>query len=46
MKHIFLIRHANQLRVSNNFENSQVANEKIILSAKGEKQAVKRIEKY
>ena len=41
MKHIFLIRHADQLRVSNNFENSQVANEKIILSAKGEKQAQK-----
>lgn len=39
MKHIFLIRHSDQLRVSNNFENSQVANEKIILSAKGEKQA-------
>lgn len=41
MKHIFLIRHADQLRVSNNFENSQVANEKIILSVKGEKQAQK-----
>ncbi len=39
MKHIFLIRHADQLRVSNNLENSQVENEKIILSAKGEKQA-------
>lgn len=39
MKHIFLIRHADQLKVRNNFENSQVANGKIILSAKGEKQA-------
>lgn len=37
---IFLIRHSEQLKINtllNNSENSQIANEKIILSVEGEK---------
>lgn len=39
---IFLIRHSEQLKINtllNNSENSQIANEKIILSVEGEKKA-------
>lgn len=39
---IYLIRHSEQLKVQNKIltnENSQIANEKIILSANGEKMA-------
>ena len=39
---IFLIRHSEQLKIKsllNSSENSQIANEKIILSVKGEKKA-------
>lgn len=41
---IFLIRHSEQLKINsllNSSENSQIANEKIILSVKGEKKAEK-----
>lgn len=41
---IFLIRHSEQLKIKsllNSSENSQIANEKIILSVKGEKKAEK-----
>ena len=38
--YIYLIRHSEQLRVQSNMqENSQIANEKIILSINGEKKA-------
>ena len=36
---IYLIRHSEQLRLKNDEEESQIANEKIILSVEGEKKA-------
>lgn len=37
--YIYLIRHSEQLRLKNDEEESQIANEKIILSVEGEKKA-------
>lgn len=37
--YVYLIRHSEQLKIENNEENSQIANEKIILSVNGEKKA-------
>lgn len=37
--YIYLVRHAEQLKLKNNVEDSQIANEKIILSVNGERQA-------
>ena len=37
--YLYLIRHSEQLKIENNEENSQIANEKIILSVNGEKKA-------
>ena len=37
--YIYLIRHSEQLRLKNNEDESQIANEKIILSVDGEKKA-------
>lgn len=37
--YVYLIRHSEQLKIENNEENSQIANEKIILSINGEKKA-------
>lgn len=41
LTYIYLIRHSEQLRIKNriNNEDSQIANEKIILSVEGEKKA-------
>ena len=40
LTYVYLIRHSEQLRIENNAdENSQIANEKIVLSVEGEKKA-------
>lgn len=36
---IYLIRHSEQLKIKNNIEDSQIENEKIILSVEGERKA-------
>lgn len=44
LTHIYLIRHSEQLKIKNKIvqnEDSQISNEKIILSVKGEKKAQK-----
>ena len=44
LTHIYLIRHSEQLKIKNKIvqnEYSQISNEKIILSVKGEKKAQK-----
>lgn len=44
LTHIYLIRHSEQLKIKNKIvqnEDSQISNEKIILSVEGEKQAQK-----
>ena len=42
--YIYLIRHSEQLKIQNNEEDSQIANEKIILSITGENKASKLAE--
>ena len=42
--YIYLIRHSEQLKIQNNEEDSQIANEKIILSVEGENRARKLAE--
>ena len=42
--YIYLIRHSQQLKIQNNEEDSQIANEKIILSVEGENRARKLAE--
>ena len=39
LTYIYLIRHSEQLRIESAEENSQIANEKIVLSVEGEKKA-------
>lgn len=46
LTHIYLIRHSEQLKIKNKIvqnEDSQISNEKIILSVKGEKKLKKLV---